>query len=423
MRRVPEDLERWPRRSRDEWRLEALYQSLEYARQESAVYRELWSRHGVSPADLDSIHDLSRFPIVDKTVLTETLRSQTPPVGTSVGFSTRGTSGKPLIVWVDEVELEGYVAPCVRGFRWAGLQSGDRAMLLSPAWHRLAAMEGFAAVELGATPCHFWGTISDLSHVDYFLDAVVRLRPDFLTSTPPFLVTAVRRCEAMGRDSTDVFASVRSASVVGVAVTAGLRRFLSERMGVDHVFQRGGSNEGASMDECVRHDGMHVHEDCCHIEVVDDKGETCAPGEIGRMVVTKLVAGGRPFVRYDTGDRAAFVPGECKCGIEYVRLRMLGRPESTVTVEGRPVTGYEVRSVLDEQSDLVGRVALVVRDNQQPNVLRVAVEGDSVANHPEAELAEALGLQRVSIEWLGAAKVSWGFRDVVDARELTTNRR
>lgn len=424
MKRPPDDLDRWPDEPRTEWRLGALRDALEFAYERSPLYRGLWDGLGLRPADVASFDDLRRFPIVEKSHFLGGAKGQAQanPSG-SVGFSTRGTSGNPLIIWVDETEDEGYTIPCIRGFVWDGMRAGDRALLLSPSWHRLAAMEGHAAVAIGAVPCYFWGTLADLGHAGYFVDAVCELRPRFISSTPPFLLTVVRHCDATGVDLRELFASVRRVSLVGVAVTPGLRRYLTARLGVEHVFERGGTNEGASLDECTLHNGMHVHEDCCYLEVLDAEDAPCAPGETGRLIVTKLVAGGRPFVRYGTGDRARFIPGQCGCGITFARLRMLGRPESTVVVSGVPVTGFEVRSVLDEREDLVGRVALLVRDATQPDVLRVAIEGYPVADGPEAALARQLGVDRVTVDWLRDAEIAWGFRDVVDVSDLAMGER
>ena len=141
--------------------------------------------------------------------------------------------------------------------------------------------------------------------------------------------------------------------------------------------------------------------------------------------MTKLVPGGSPFIRYDTGDRAAFQPGSCPCGIAFRRLRMLGRPESTVVVDGRPITAFEERRLLDERADLVGRISLLVHDPERPDLLRVAIEGDPVGACPRAELAVALGLApaQVQLDWLRGTEVAWGFRQVVDVNDPVTGGR
>lgn len=417
---VPDDFETWPRERRAAWQLEQLRVAVRHAQERSDVYRELWGRYGLSVDSLASLEDIRRFPIVEKADVVEGRQAAYAP-GTAVGFSTRGTSGQPLLVWVDEVEWEGFQRPVVRGFRWAGVREGDRALLLSPAWHRLAALEGHGCLELGADVCHFWGTIADTGHVEDFVQALRDLEPAFVTSTPPFLLAALRWCDAHGVDVRALFGPVRSVSLVGIALTPGLRRWLAGRLDAD-VFERGGTNEGAALDECHLHTGMHIHEDTCYLEVVDDDGEPCPEGVAGRFVVNKLVPGGVPFIRYDTGDRAAFLPGTCGCGVEFARLRLLGRPESTLEVAGVPVTAFEVRQLLDEHPDLVGRVSLLVRDDRLPDVLRVAIEGEPPSHDVAAQLAQAFGVEHVQLDWLHGARVEWGFRQVISVGELLAGR-
>ena len=85
------------------------------------------------------------------------------------------------------------------------------------------------------------------------------------------------------------------------------------------------------------HTGPHIHEDVCCLEVVTPDGNTVPDGERGQLVVTKLTPGS-VFVRYNTADIAAFLPGDCPCGRTFRRLKIYGRPESSVQVDGRTVT-------------------------------------------------------------------------------------
>lgn len=415
---VPDDFERWPAEQREAWQLAELRNVVRYAQEHSPFYRSLWDAHGILPDKMADFGDFQSYPIVTKS---DMLRGAAPaaPIATArVGFSTRGTSGNPLVVWLDEKEAQRYVVPTARGFRWAGLREGDRALILSPSWHRLAAMEGHAVVGLHAQPNYFWGTLSDPTHVAPFIDALVEVRPQFVTSTPPFILSVLRHCDEEGLDPAEIFSSVRSVTLAGLALTPGLRKYLTARLDVEHVFERGGTQEGAALDECEFHTGMHIHEDVCYLEVVDSDGRVVAPGETGRLVITKLVPGGSPFVRYDTGDTAYFHSGPCECGRHLRRLRILGRPESTLTIQGRAITAYEVRCILDELPELVGRMSLLVNDASAPDRLRILMEGEPTGSDTEKELATRLHIDDVMIEWVGGAGLTWGFRQVIDVSEL-----
>jgi phenylacetate-CoA ligase len=383
-----------------------------HARATSSFYAQTWGA-----AEVRSWDQFSALPIVTKNQMLRHAGGPPMIADARVGFSTRGTSGNPLVLWLDGAEAEAYLAPTARGFGWAGLAADQRALILSPSWHRLAAMEGHAVARLGAHPCYFWGTLTDPAHAESFVDALQDFQPEFLTSTPPFILNVLKHCEDRRLDIASLFAPVRSVVLAGLALTPGLRRYLSQRLDAD-VFERGGTQEGAALDECAHHVGMHVHEDVCLLEVLDKQGNALPEGQIGRLVITKLVAAGSPFVRYDTGDTARLQPGACACGSGFARLRIVARPESTIMIEGRAITGFDLRCLLDEDPELVGRASLLVRDTTARDTLRILIDGNPAGRDPVQTIREHFGISDVRIDWMGGTGLVWGFRQVIDVREL-----
>ena len=74
------------------------------------------------------------------------------------------------------------------------------------------------------------------------------------------------------------------------------------------------SKEGQNMAfECRAGTHLHVNEEMVLVEILDDEGEPCAAGQVGRVVVTVLFNFAQPIIRYDHGDLA--IPGpRCQCG-------------------------------------------------------------------------------------------------------------
>ena len=65
---------------------------------------------------------------------------------------------------------------------------------------------------------------------------------------------------------------------------------------------------------CPQGHGLHVHSENVILEVLDDEGRPCAPGQTGRVVVTTLHNYLTPFVRYEIMDSATCGPAACPCG-------------------------------------------------------------------------------------------------------------
>ncbi len=401
------------------WQTKRLTSVIDYARRQVPFYRDLWAAADVDTAVVDSLLEFERLPIVNKTDLVRAGTRWANPHRGPVAFSTRGTSGDPLLVWLSAEEEEAYIVPTMRGFRWAGFEPGMTAMLMSPVWHRLAACEAHAIARLGGRCAFFWGSMGP-EYFESFLNTLRETRPEFVTSAAPFVLGLIRACGASLDRLREATKSVRSISLVGLPLTPRMREYLRERLGVGDVFERAGTQEGAALDECAMHNTPHVHEDVCYLEVVDETGIPVAAGQRGRLLVTKLSTAGSIFIRYDTGDIAAFAPGECACGSGFQRLKIYGRPESSVVVGARRVTAYDVRMCIEEDASLVGRNVLLVRDaGGREKILTIAVEGEP--HDPtglEARLRTRLAVNAVRIVWLGDLRINWGFRQVFDSRDL-----
>jgi phenylacetate-CoA ligase len=401
------------------WQTDRLREVADHAYRHVPFYQKLWTGAGINANALLSIKDFERFPIVTKRDLIKAGDRWVNPRQGRVAFSTRGTSGDPLLVWLSAEEEEAYIVPTMRGFRWAGLRPGMTALLMSPVWHRLAACEAHAVARLGGRCAFFWGSMG-AEYLESFLHALSSARPEFVTTTAPFLLSLIRRGTGSKLPSKEILSGVRSISVVGLPLTPRMREFLRDRLGVGDIFERSGTQEGAALDECQYHTAPHVHEDVCYLEVLDDAGAPVASGVRGRLIVTKLSAAGSIFVRYDTEDIAAFTPGNCPCGSEFRRLKIFGRPESSIKVGSRQITAYDVRMCIEEDGDLVGRNVLLIREaDTSAGVLTVAVEGGA-HDQPQtkARLRDRLGVNAVRMVWLGDLKLNWGFRQVLDGKEI-----
>lgn len=121
--------------------------------------------------------------------------------------------------------------------------------------------------------------------------------------------------------------SVRPPAVVRTlseTVSGDLRQEVRSRFGLEIQDSYSSQEFGVIAIQCPGGGSYHVLEHLI-VEVVDEQGSPCAPGQIGRVLVTDLVNLAAPMIRYDIGDLAE-VGAPCACGLPHRSLkRILGR--------------------------------------------------------------------------------------------------
>lgn len=88
--------------------------------------------------------------------------------------------------------------------------------------------------------------------------------------------------------------------------------------------------------QCPEHDHYHVQSESLLVEVLDDSGRPCQPGQVGRVVVTPLLNFASPLIRYELQDYAE-VGEPCPCGRGLPVIRSIkGRLRNLITTpDGR----------------------------------------------------------------------------------------
>ena len=117
------------------------------------------------------------------------------------------------------------------------------------------------------------------------------------------------------------FNSLKIQNIGSIITSAGtlypfMRQTIEEVTGVK-VYNRYGSREAGNIAcECPEQDGLHVAEDGVFVEIIDDQGNPCKPGQPGEIVVTSLINYAMPLIRYRIGDIGVWAEKPCKCGFE-----------------------------------------------------------------------------------------------------------
>lgn len=97
--------------------------------------------------------------------------------------------------------------------------------------------------------------------------------------------------------------------------------------------------------QCPTSSLYHIQAENVVVEILDEKGGACRPGEVGRIVITDLHNFATPLVRYELRDYAE-VGSPCSCGRGLPTLRrILGRKRNMLLLPNGqrrwPVVGFQ----------------------------------------------------------------------------------
>ena len=148
-----------------------------------------------------------------------------------------------------------------------------------------------------------------------------RERPNYLLIYPSALRALLIYC----RDRRITFPDLRQVRTLSEPLSEELHQLCRDTWGVKIVDSYSAQETGYLAIQCPEEGAYHVQAETVLLEVIDNAGRPCAPGEVGEVVVTPLHNFAMPMLRYAVGDLAEL--GEpCPCGRGLpVLKRILGR--------------------------------------------------------------------------------------------------
>ena len=199
------------------------------------------------------------------------------------------------------------------------------AMLVAQGGHFISNIMG-SYRPLGSRPFVDLRSFSIMDSVDKVVCDLNRFRPHYVHSYPTFLEVMAHE-KQRGRLCIDPeFISVGSEPFS-----------LSARRAVVQAFPRAQTSETYGATECLAMANqcsaghLHVNEDVCYLEAVDENNQPVSVGEASHHVLlTNLMSYSQPIIRYQLSDSITLDDSPCACGSPMMRVRVGGRTDDTL---------------------------------------------------------------------------------------------
>ncbi|RJG07397.1 phenylacetate--CoA ligase family protein [Noviherbaspirillum cavernae] len=318
-----------------------------HAAAHSASFRTRMATAGLGLDELRTPAGLAALPILRRREIQserhQLLCDSVPPAHLPLHeTSSSGSTGEPVAVTRTAINQLFWLAFTLREHLWhqrdfSGTLAVIRASL--PSAQPITQADWGAPVSLffPSGPAHAMRTSTD---VGAQLDWLLRIDPQYLLVYPSNLAALLDECEA--RNIT--LPGLRQIRSFGENLAPAIRQRAMDVLNVAIADTYSSQELGVIAIQCPASGLYHAMAEGYVVEVLDEQGRSCQPGEIGRLVVTDLHNFATPLIRYDTGDYAQ-ASAPCPCGRCLPTIeRVAGRERNMVVVNGSrrwPLFGFD----------------------------------------------------------------------------------
>ena len=331
----------WPPERMRSVQFEQLGRLLDHCAGTVPYYTDRLRRVGITPGKRLTEAAWRRLPILtraDVQALGEQLHARIvpPAFGPTSVVASGGSSGIP--VRVRKTALDGVLWESInlREELWhRDRPDGDMVRLrgvpdtLTPEQAAAArSKHGLILPDWGHPANLFWktgrlGIFSPKLPVAQQLAFLRTMRPAYLHTFPSYL----RLLIAHLRDTRGKIDPLRAVFTASEQVSDELREDCLAVFGCPIIDNYTSGETGYIALQCPQSTNLHVQSEVVLVEVLDDDGAPCKPGQIGRVVITPLHNFAMPLLRYEIGDEAE-VAEACACGRGLQALRrVVGRTQ------------------------------------------------------------------------------------------------
>jgi phenylacetate-CoA ligase len=329
-----------------------------HAQRHSAFYQTRFNQAGLNTEIPWTAESFSAIPLLTRAELMQQAklihcRAIPQRHGAVSKVQTSGSTGQTVTVMKTEVTQLFWLALAMREHLWherdfSATLAIIKAMTPTQDDPLVAAKMGWghpATLLFDTGPSYSQPLAMDVAQQIAWLASI---DPKYLLTYPSNLSALLDRYE----NGDALPASLRQVRTVGETLHDGLRERCKRLGDIDIVDMYSSQEVGLIALQCPVSGLYHIQSESLIVEVLDDAGSPCQPGQVGRVVITDLHNFATPIIRYEIRDYAEVGP-ICPCGRGLPTLsRIMGRRRNMVTFPNGskhwPLIGaYRFREVAD----------------------------------------------------------------------------
>lgn len=304
------------RKQLNEYTLQQLKQLFIHAYETTEFYKKRFDECQFNPYEFKKFIEIEKIPILTKK---DIANNKNEMISTKyskkklVSITTGGTTGTPLEFYFSEQ------SKYIRQGNWARwkIQSGvnykydnycyiGRILNSDEAWKYTGNILQIASNKL------------TVENVKSIVQEMKKFHPVYIQGYASGVYILASIIKSQKIDISDV--SIKS------ILTSSDTLFKEYRETIENVFKckvfdHYGQNEDCvASTECEKHNGYHIHEESCYIEVIDINTGKVIEDNVGKLIGTSLYSYAMPLIRYEIGDVGQVTNEVCSCGNEHKRI-------------------------------------------------------------------------------------------------------
>lgn len=328
----------------------ALQKQIEYLYTNSPFYKNLFDSSNIDYKSIKNIHDLKRLPTSSKEDLEKDNNSFLCVSKQKIVeyVTTSGTLGKPIALALTKNDLDRLAYNEKRSLEIVGITDEDTIQITTTLDKMFMAGMAYymGVISLGATAIR-----SGIERPDHHWESISRFAPTATIAVPSFLYKLANYGLDNNINPND--SSLKKAICIGESIRNTdfspnrLNQKIAEKWDIELYSTYASTEMMTAFTECDAKNGGHHLPELIILEILDEKGQQVADGELGEITVTPLGVEGMPLLRYRTGDMARAHVNECSCGRNTLRLGPVEvRKNQMIKLKGTTIFPQSIEEVL-----------------------------------------------------------------------------